>query len=100
FDICTKPKTETTKNFVQTIVREEIPPSIYQLIDSKGYAGRVFMFKFIGSNSGKPVISQMAKQFDIDVNVLFGNIIELQGTPFGHLVVELEGRVEDIEQAL
>jgi len=34
------------------------------------------------------------------LNVLFGNITELQGAPYGNLIVEFSGKPAEIEQAL
>ncbi|MEH7364295.1 NIL domain-containing protein, partial [Priestia megaterium] len=33
------------------------------------------------------------------VNILLGNITELQGIPFGHLIIELIGTQEEIDRA-
>lgn len=100
FEVFTNPQKETTKNFVKSIVRDDIPASAYQLLETKGYTGRVFNFKFLGSSSGKPVISQIAKLFDVEINLLAGNIIELQDIPFGNLVLEIVGTPEEIEKGL
>lgn len=100
FDIITQPQTETTRNFVKSIVRDEVPSTVYTLLEAKEYAGRVFNFIFLGASSSKPIISQLAKQFNIEVNILFGNITELQQTSFGNLIVELIGPDEEIERGI
>jgi len=48
----------------------------------------------------KPVVSHMVKRFDIDVNILSGNISQLMSTSAGHLIVELTGPGEEIRAAL
>lgn len=100
FNLFTDPQTETTQNFVRSIVRDHVPDTVYHLMEKNGYIGRIFTFKFTGSSSGKPIISQISKQFDVEVNVLYGNITELQGTPFGNLIVELVGPHEEVEWGL
>lgn len=42
----------------------------------------------------------MSKSYEVEVNVLFGQITELQGIPFGHLVVELQGEDKEIVRAI
>lgn len=36
----------------------------------------------------------------MEINVLFGNITELQGIPFGNLIVEIIGNEDEIDRAL
>lgn len=100
FDIITKPQKETTSNFVKSIVRDDVPASVYKMLESNKYDGRIFNFKFLGDSSGKPIISQLAKRFNIEVNILFGNITELQQASFGNLIIELIGRQEEIERGI
>lgn len=100
FDIFAQPQTDTTRNFVRTVVQDEIPASVYPFTQSNEHPGRIFKMNFIGSSSGQPVISRTAKNFDVEINVLFGNIAELQGIPIGHLIVELIGKDYEVERAL
>ncbi|MCK8669489.1 NIL domain-containing protein, partial [Pseudomonas azerbaijanoccidens] len=44
--------------------------------------------------------SYIAKNYNVDVNVLYGNIIELQNVLFGNLLVELQGEQREIQKAL
>ena len=48
----------------------------------------------------KPYLSQISKLYDLNVNVLFGNITELQGIPFGNLIVQFDGSAPELEKAL
>ncbi len=98
-EIFSASKEDTTKNFVQSVVRDDIPQSIYEQLKEKNGSKRVYNMKFIGVDVGQPVVSQVAKKFNVDVNVLFGNITELQGIPFGHLIVELVGSEPEIQKA-
>ncbi|MFE3576703.1 methionine ABC transporter ATP-binding protein [Lysinibacillus sp. NPDC059133] len=98
-EIFSAPQKETTKNFVQSVVRDEIPQSVYEQLKTIDQSKKIYNLKFIGVDVGQPVVSQVAKKFDVDVNVLFGNITELQGIPFGNLIVELVGVDKEIEKA-
>ncbi|MDE3838859.1 phosphate ABC transporter ATP-binding protein [Bacillus methanolicus] len=99
FDIFTNPQTETARNFVRSVIRDEIPNSVYDLLENSDRYSKIYKIDFFGISSGKPVISQAAKLFAVDVNILFGNITELQGIPFGNLIVELRGAEEETERA-
>lgn len=98
-EIFSAPQEETTKNFVQSVVRDDIPQSVYEQLKTIDQSKKIYNLKFIGVDVGSPVISQVAKKFDVDVNILFGNITELQGIPFGNLIVELVGTDEEIKKA-
>lgn len=99
-EIFAAPKHATTKNFVNSVVREEIPQSVYEQLHNKLANRRIYKLSFLGVDVGQPIVSQIAKKFSIDINVLFGNITELQGVPFGNLIVELVGNSSEIERAV
>lgn len=100
FDIFAHSKTDTTRNFVRSVVHNEVPESVYKWLKEKDYFSRIFKIDFFGAGSGQPLISKTAKNFDVNIEVLFGSITELQGVPFGHFIVELAGNNEEIERAL
>lgn len=99
-DIFAHPRTKTARNFVRSVVRDEVPTSVYQLLKENHYFSRIFKIDFLGLSSGQPIVSKTAKEFNVDINVLFGNITELQGIPFGNLIVELIGDDGEIERAI
>ncbi|HLR52555.1 MAG TPA: methionine ABC transporter ATP-binding protein [Candidatus Avamphibacillus sp.] len=100
FDVFSQPKSKTARNFVNTVMHDQIPQSIIEKIENNNGSQNVFRINFIGQSAGKPLLSQLAKTFAIDVNVLFGNITELQGIPFGNLIVEFQGSESEVSRAL
>ena len=51
--------------------------------------GPVLEILFAGDNAKEPVITGVARHFDIDLNVLAGSVETLGGQQFGHLRVQL-----------
>lgn len=100
FDVFSQPKEEITHNFVRSVMQDDIPQSIYNLIETKSNRQKVFRVIFVGESASNPLLSQITKQFAVEVNVLFGNITELQGQPFGHLIVSLDGSEAEIKKVL
>jgi D-methionine transport system ATP-binding protein len=100
FDVFSAPKTQTAKNFVSTVMNDQLPDSIKEIIQKHDGMQRVFRINFVGTTAGQPLLSELAKQFDIHINVLFGNITELQGIPFGNLIVEFIGSDKEVIRAL
>ncbi|THE13121.1 methionine ABC transporter ATP-binding protein [Bacillus timonensis] len=100
FDVFSAPKTQTAQNFVSTVMHDQIPESILNMINNNQESQNIFRISFVGQSTGKPFLSQLAKKLDIDINVLFGSITELQGIPFGNLIVEIQGPDAEVKRAL
>lgn len=100
FEVFSNPLTETAKNFVSSVMHDKIPNSIQKALAESGRDRRIYKVIFVGQSAGEPLLSQIAKQFKLDVNILYGNITELQGTPFGNLIVEFNGPETEINRAL
>ncbi|MFC5733261.1 methionine ABC transporter ATP-binding protein [Cytobacillus gottheilii] len=100
FDVFSSPTTSTARNFVSTVMNDQLPESIKELIQQHAGMQKIFRINFVGNKAGQPLLSEISKKFDIHINVLFGNITELQGTPFGNLIVEFQGDEKEIARTL
>lgn len=100
-DVFTEPKTQITESFVKTVLNSDIPESIKKLINqNESINGGFFRVIFKGESTGTPLLSEIAKQFSVDINIVHGMITELQGIPFGNLVVYINGDKKEIERAV
>ncbi len=100
FDVFSSPQTVTARNFVSTVMNDQLPESIQELIQQHAGMQKIFRINFVGNKAGQPLLSEISKKFDIHINVLFGNITELQGIPFGNLIVEFQGDEKEIARTL
>jgi len=99
FDVFSNPETETGRRFVNTVMQTELPNYVQDLVqESDGQ--HIYRINFINQLAVKPYLSQISKLYDLNVNVLFGNITELQGVPFGNLIVQFDGSAPELEKAL
>lgn len=100
-DVFTEPQTEITESFVRTVLNSDIPKSIKRLIEQQSDSTNSGFYRVIfkGHSTGSPLLSETAKKFAVDINVVHGMITELQNTPFGNLVVNLAGNQDEIERA-
>lgn len=55
---------------------------------------------FVGAATGRPVISTLAREHDVDVNILAGAVETVGGAPVGRLRIELPGPPEGNAQHL
>lgn len=90
------PKTKTAKAFINSLhsnIEDEI---IYK----ENFDGKIIRLSFLGESAKKPIVSKMIKQFDIEANILSGNINNLVSTSVGHLILELSGNDNEIQKAI
>jgi len=91
-----EPKTKTAHKFINsmhTSVEEEI-------INPDDFKGKIVRLSFLGKTTRKAIVSQVIKVFNIDINILSGNINKLQSRSVGHLILELTGDELEVEKAL
>ncbi len=100
--IFSNPATPTSRSFINAIVNQDVAEDYTQSLlkphDHK--FSRMIRFSFIGSSAGDPVISSMIKKYDVDANILYGNIDRVKDVPFGNLTLELIGTRETIDQSM
>ncbi len=96
-DVFSKPSTEIAQSFVRTVIHDELPQSFLKSLNEKNSA--VWKLNFLGSSSGRHLLSTVAKSFDVHLSVLSANISEIQEIPFGNLIVEVIGETAEIKKA-
>lgn len=96
-NVFNSPQTTLAKSFINSVnslVLEE------ETINPNNFKGTLIRLGYLGDSSNSPIVSQMIKKFDIEVNILSGNINKLQSTSVGHLVLELIGERPEVEKSI
>ncbi|MFD0051885.1 methionine ABC transporter ATP-binding protein [Actinomycetes bacterium NPDC127524] len=96
YDVFTNPQKRITRNFVNTVLQNEIPPHLSKKITS----GTYYRLVFLGEKAARPLLSEVSKQFDIHLNILYGSITELQEKPYGNLFIAIDGEIEERNKAV
>lgn len=101
-DVFTNPQTMIARNFVRTVLNDGLPKSVENLLlkNKTNSEGHIYRIIFKGNSTSIPLLSNTAKEFSVDINVLHGMISELQGIPFGNLIVKLNGEKEEVKRAV
>ena len=96
-DIFTHPQAKMTKSFIASTSTTD---RIYDLIE-EGHAltelGEdevIVSLKYDASNATQALISEISRTYDVDCNIIFGNIEVVKDTPIGTLIVVLNGDPE------
>lgn len=90
------PQHLTTQHFIQGI-SHEIPEDFFH---PPSPSRKLMRLRFKGGASGKPLISQIVRKYDVDANILLGWLDRLKTATVGTLVVEFTGSPEKIAGAL
>ena len=95
------PQQAVTKRFVQQELEpKEDTEELLQELIKENPAGLVATLQFSGDNANEPVISQAIRQFDVDINVVQGQVQQAKEGAFGTLTVMITGTTSEIDKAL
>lgn len=95
-EIFADPKHPITKQFLQHTTHEH-PLSLFKRASEHGTLLRL---TYKGKEADKPLISQMIKTHNVDVNILHGWIESLTDVLIGNLILDVTGSPENIKAAL
>ena len=103
FDIFANPKEAVTKEFVENTANLS---KIYELIDSDAEITRlkpgqvILRSSYLERDVSEALVSQISRKFELNVNIIFGNVELIGGNPIGGLVSIVQGEPEMIENAI
>ena len=98
-EIFMHPATEITKDFINHI------STMDEDSDENGFVrwsrdGGKFILSFHDEKTDAPVLSQMAKKFNIEYNIRAGGIQSLQGKKVGKMLIDFIGDENEIQNAI
>lgn len=102
-EVFTDPKQDLTKRLVSAVVRRGLPDLIaYAKVVPEYHPGAkaVVELLFLGPKADAPVIVDVAKECQVSISLLAGDIDRIQEQPFGVMVVEIAGTQAEIEGAI
>ena len=95
YSIFSDPKHEVTKSLVNKNSNLYLPKEIIASIKK----GEIIKINYKGDDSLKPVISEVAKKFNVDISIIHGKIDYIDGKPVGTLITNIIGEKEEISKA-
>ena len=103
YDLFSNPKTKLTKSFMETANNFG---SFFDILDVKGSLAdiedgtHIYLLTYTGDAAGKALMNEIYKKFNVESNILYGNIDYIKGKPLGKLAVNLTGDKDKIEEAV
>lgn len=98
-DIFGNPKENITKNFVKTVINDSVPEILVKGIKSEERFNKVLRLKFLDSDSTESVFSRVNKEYDVETNILFANISEIQDRVLGIIIIQIIGSESEVANA-
>jgi D-methionine transport system ATP-binding protein len=100
-DIFADPQTDIARDFIRTATNDKIPENLQALIQAQNDAanGQLLRIFFRGGAAKEPMITSLIRNFNLVVNILYANLDFVHDTPFGSIIVNLDGARENIGAA-
>src|SRR5690606_13232404 len=97
--IFSQPQHPTTRSFIQTVLQQHLPVNILNNLENQNHQS-IYCLKFLGSAAQETVIQVVIRQFNINLNILFANMTEINGSVIGQMFIQLSGDGTEINAAL
>ena len=90
------PKTQIAMEFIARL-KSDITEEV---IKPNEFKGTVVRLGYSKDNAKEPIVSNMIKMFNIQANILAGDINKILSKNIGHLILELQGEEDEIAKAI
>lgn len=94
------PKALVTQKFVQQVTDTAGHKESIQQMKEQYSKGKLIKLFFVGSTTEQPIITKLIRQFEVEVNIVHGNISPTKSGPYGTLIVQIAGSDEEVEKAV
>lgn len=91
------PKHKLTRTFVDSLSLNNTDNN--EEIDFTKFSGRIFRISYKDSTTDEPMLSHCIRKFNIDINLISGNISNLKTGRIGHMYIEMQGKESEINDA-
>jgi len=99
YDVFAHPQHPTSRRFVSSVLHHLPSTETVRRIRAV-HTGRLVQLHIENRESNDPFLSRISRAHDVDVNVVYGGVDELQARLFGSLTVELLGTDDNVDRAL
>ena len=105
-DVFTRPQQAITKSLIDEILPQELPASVLDHVRklagqlSAGRTGQLLRLSYSGDSAYQPILSQLIRQFGVDMSILHGQVDEIQDETFGSLAVYASGEADSVRGAV
>ena len=108
-EVFTRPQQAITRSLVDEILPQELPASVLDHVRQlqgqlsaagAGTDGRLLRLSYAGDSAYQPILSQLIRDYQLDLSILHGQIDEIQNQTFGSLAVFVAGTPSHVAAAV
>ena len=105
-DVFTRPQQAITKSLIDEILPQELPASVLDHVRKlagqlgAGRTGQLLRLSYAGDSAYQPILSQLIRQYGVDMSILHGQVDEIQDETFGSLAVYASGEADSLRGAV
>lgn len=98
-DVFSHPRRPITQDFVRTVVNDQIPKPLREMVRAETRPQELLRLRFIGDTVRQPLLSSLSRIDGLEVNILGATVEELQESVICLFLVQLIGADEPIRRA-
>ena len=103
FDLFANPREQITKDFVDGTSNlsriQDLLEEKSNIVNLKS-GEAILRFRYLERNVSEALVSKLSRKFQLDINIIFGNIELIGENPIGGLVSIVQGEKENIDKAI
>lgn len=92
------PQSNVTKRFVKDDISDDDHAVAMEEIKEAFPTSTIVKLTFVGTRTKSPIVSQVIRNYGLDVNILSGNIKQTNQESYGHIYIALDINQETLEQ--
>src|SRR5690606_26569768 len=98
-DVFTQPRLPITQEFVRTVVNDQIPGPLREMVRDEPRPQELLRLRFVGDTVRQPLLSSLSRIEGLDVNILGATVEEIQESVLCLFLVQLIGDDDAIRRA-
>lgn len=99
-EVFQNPQQAITKRFVSQVSETNQAKQTLQNLGELYPNGKLIKLVFVGDQTEQPILSRLIKQFDLEVNIVQGNISHTKSGAYGTLILQLDGDARAIDEGI
>ncbi|QKS70002.1 ATP-binding cassette domain-containing protein [Paenalkalicoccus suaedae] len=99
FNVFSNPQTATTKNFISSVLNDRLSIKLLTHLRNS-HTNPLYRVIFKGESTNQPLLSKVTRKYDLDFNIAYGSVNELQDQLYGNLIVEFIGDPIAVQRAI
>lgn len=98
-EIFKNPRHPLSQQFVNAIINQKLPTTVFKSLPPQE-VDHLYRLDFFNPRANEQVVTQLIRQGELELNIIFANMVDIQSEIIGHMFVVLKGEEPRITHAL